>query len=122
MLFRSGTVALLVLGLTSAAQAQQPQVDVDRLPLNMQRLERNLRLSSSTEERDGLNLRYIIQVYGQTPPLVVFTKEDNLVSGPVPYGAPTHREIIQHITPQEFRAPAADFSALMRWLAERAKK
>jgi hypothetical protein len=44
------------------------------------------------------------------------------VNGPVPYGAPTHREIVNHITPQEFRAPAADFSALIRWLNDRNKK
>jgi hypothetical protein len=40
----------------------------------------------------------------------------------VPYGAPTHREIVEHITPREYRAPAADISALIRWLAERSPK
>ena len=28
---------------------------------------------------------------------------------------------IEQITPQEYRAPAADFSALFRWLADKAK-
>lgn len=117
-------VFLVGAGLQARPEAQERQVDVSRLPLNLQRLERELRLATSREERDadGLNIRYIIQIYGQAPPLVVFTKEDNLVFGPVPYGAPTHREIIEHITPKEYRAPAADFSALLRWLAERSKK
>ncbi len=109
-------------GLQARPEAQERPLDVSRLPLNLQRLERELRVSTSREERDGLNIRYIVEVFGQAPPLIVFTKEDNLVHGPVPYGAPTHKEILEHITPKEYRAPAADIGALMRWLAERAKK
>ncbi len=128
MLFiRAGVVAFLLLGLAQLAEqsafAQNAPIDVSRLPLNLERIERDLRMSPTEREvRDGLSLRYIIQVFGQNPPLVVFRKEDNLVGGPVLYGAPTHKEIMEHITPQEYRAPAADFSALLRWLAERAKR
>jgi hypothetical protein len=116
-------LALLVgAGLQARPEAQERQLDVSRLPVNLERIERELRQTTSREELDGLNIRYIIEVYGQAPPLIFFTKEDNLLSGPVPHGAPTHKEILEHITPKEYRAPAADFSALMRWLAERAKK
>ena len=102
--------------------ALRAEVDVDRLPLDLRRVHRGLRQPTVRVERDGLNLRYVIEVFGQAPPLVVFTKEDKLVYGPVPYGAPTHREIMEHVTPKEYRAPAADISALIRWLAERARK
>ena len=105
-----------------AAALAQGTVDVSRLPLNLDRIQRALRQSAIREEREGLNLRYVIDVYGQAPPLVIFGPEANLVYGPVPRGAPTHREMIEHVTPKEYRAPAADFSALLRWLAERAKK
>ena len=116
-------LAVLVgFGLQARPEAQEPQVNVSRLPVNLKRLERELRVSTSREESDGLNIRYILQIFGQAPPLLVFTKEDNLVSGPVPYGAPTHKEIVDHITPKEYRAPAADIGALMRWLADRSKK
>lgn len=98
------------------------RIDVSRLPVNLERLQRALRQSTVREERDGLTIRYVVEVYGQAPPLVVFTREDLLLTGPVPYGAPTHKEIVDHITPKEYRAPAADFGALLRWLAERAKK
>jgi hypothetical protein len=104
-----------------AQQAAAP-VDVDRLPLKLNRIRRELRHATQLEQRDGLNLRYTIQIYGSAPPLELFNEESNLVNGPVPYGAPTHRELINHVTPQQFRAPAADFSALLRWLAERKKK
>lgn len=103
---------------TSAAD----RFDVGRLPISLERIHQALRLSMTREERDGLNLRYVVDVFGRAPSLAVFTKEDNLLTGPVPHGAPTHQEMIDHVTPREFRAPVADFNALFRWLAERARK
>jgi hypothetical protein len=127
---RSVTALLIVLSLAAPAVAQQDAraakepstVDVDRLPLNLNRIQRELKHAADLEQREGLNLRYTIQIYGTAPPLQIFNEDANLVDGPVPYGAPTHRELINHVTPQEFRAPYADFSALMRWLADRNKK
>ena len=115
--------ALLMCSLASAVQAQSA-LDVSRLPINLDRIQRGLLQSSIREERQGLDLHYVVvvDVYGQAPPLVIFGPEDNLVSGPVPYGAPTHKEMVEQITPKEYRAPVADFSALLRWLAERSKK
>jgi hypothetical protein len=44
----------------------------------------------------------------------------------VPHSAPTHREHIEFVTPQEFRAPALPIYSLAIWaaqaLAERSKK
>jgi hypothetical protein len=130
--------ALVMLSLASVADAQSThtpsatadslpsqggsELDVSRLPLDLERIHRELQQSSIREERDGLNLRYSISVYGQAPPIVVFGPDDDLVNGPVPSTAPTHREMIEHVTPKEYRAPAADLGALARWLAERAKK
>src|SRR6188474_1335772 len=113
--------ALLALLLTSAAEAQEP-VDVSRLPINLERIQRELRQASIRDESEGLNIRYIVDVYGQAPPIVIFGPRFDLLYGPVPNSAPTHKEMIEHVTPQEYRAPAADFSALLRWLAERSKK
>jgi hypothetical protein len=127
---RSVPALCIVLSLAAPAAAQQDAppanpsraVDVDRLPLNLNRIQRELKHAADLEQRDGLNLRYVIQIYGSAPPLQIFNEESNLVNGPVPYGAPTHRELINHVTPQQFRAPIADFSALMRWLADRNKE
>jgi len=113
--------AFVMLWLASAAGAQTT-VDVARLPIDIERIHRELQQSAIREERDGLNLRYSIEVYGKAPPIVFFGPEDDLVHGPVPSSAPTHKEMIEHVTPQEYRAPAADLGALARWLAERAKK
>ena len=126
------TVASLALGLGVPAMAQQRRervqpvavqttIDVSRLPVNLQRIQRELRQSTVTEHRDGLNLRYQVEVFGRAPEVRLFTPEDNLRTGAVPYGAPTHQDIVQHITPKEFSSPVMDFSALARWLAQKAK-
>lgn len=124
-------VASLAAGLGHAAvaaaqQAVQPRVesaaaspiDVDRLPLDLQRLERKLRQSVVREERDGLNLRYIVDVFGQAPRIRLFTREDNLSSGQSPWGGPTHSDMLRVTTPKEFRTPIADVSGFMKWLSD----
>jgi hypothetical protein len=113
--------ALFLLTLAPAALAED-QLNVERLPLDRERIHRALQLSAIREEREGLNLRYTVDVYAQAPPIVIFTPGDNLVSGPVPYGGPTHKEMIEHVTPKEYRAPIADFSSLIQWLLDRTQK
>ena len=126
------TTAVLLLGLADTAVGQSvvalstpaasappaaPAVDVSRLPIDLRRIEKSFRQTTIREQRDGLNLRYFVDVYAKAPAIVLFTKEDNLLTGPVPYGGPTHREMLDMITPQEHRAPAADMGALFRWLS-----
>ncbi len=128
---RASLIGLLIIGVAHTAAAQQTSadvsrpaipVDVSRLPIDLAKITRELRQTQSTESRNGLHIRYTIDVYGAAPRIEFFTKEDNLQTGPVPYGAPTHGEMIYHVTPQEFSAPIADFSALLRWLADRSNK
>jgi hypothetical protein len=115
-------VALVLLGFSRSGAAQSPtatagaagrdgardgvvaMVDVRRLPIDLRRIQREFQQTSIREERDGLSLRYFVDVYATAPPIVLFTPEDNLVFGPAPYGAPTHMEMLQMMTPREFRA------------------
>jgi hypothetical protein len=128
---RALLIGLLIIGVAHAAAAQQTSadvsrvaipVDVNRLPIDLAKITRQLRQTQSTELPNGLHIRYTIDVYGAAPRIEFFTKEDNLQTGPVPYGAPTHGEMIYQVTPQEFRAPIADFGALIRWLGDRGNK
>jgi hypothetical protein len=119
---RASLIGLLILGAAHAAAAQQTSVDVKRLPLDLTKVTRQLRQTAGTETHNGLHIRYSVDVYGQAPRIELFTKQDNLATGPVPYGAPTHRDMINQVTPIEYRAPIMDFSALVRWLTDRANK
>ena len=111
-------VALLSLAQTAAAQSAEPTgtsgstvstpgvvatIDVSRLPISLQSIERRFRQGQIREVRDGLNLRYFVDVFAKAPNIVLFTKEDNLQYGPVPHSAPTHRDMLEMMTPREFR-------------------
>jgi hypothetical protein len=115
-------VGVLIVGAAQATAAQQTPVDVSRLPIDLSKITRELRQTPGTDNHTALHIRYTIDVYGAAPRLSLYTKDDNLVSGPVPYGAPTHRDMLNEMTPIEFRAPVMDFSALLRWLTDKANK
>src|SRR5438067_9931420 len=121
-LMRASLIGLLVLAVAHVASAQQTPVDVKRLPIDLRKVTSQLRQSAARESHNGLRIRYTVDVYGQAPHIELFNKQDNLTTGPVPYGAPTHRDMINAVTPIEFRAPIMDFSNLLRWLADKANK
>jgi len=121
-LIRVVLIGLMVVGAANAASAQQAPVDVKRLPIDLTKVTTQLRQSAATDSHNALHIRYTVDVYGQAPRIELFTRQDNLASGPVPYGAPTHREFIEHVTPIEYRAPAANLGALIAWLTQKAAK
>ena len=92
---------------TTGISAEMPVpvsgIDVTRLPIDLQRIERRFRQGQTREERDGLNLRYYIDVFAVAPKITLFTEQDNLRYGPVPYGGPTHNEMLEMMTPRPFR-------------------
>lgn len=128
---QAACAAVLVLALSAGVSAQQPGaavrvasqgVDVSKLPIDMARIRRQLVRVNVREERDGLSLRYQIDVFAQAPPIDLFPSsrlDPNFWTGPAPYGAPTHRQFLNLWTPQEHRGQAADFGALVRWLADK---
>ena len=107
-----------VLGFTALAAAQEPAnraapapvvqqaaLDVNQLPVNLSRLQRRLRASAEREQRDGLNLKYFIEVYAPAPPLVLLTKQEALDTRPIPSSAPTHQDMLRMLTPRGWTAP-----------------
>jgi len=125
--------ALLVAGLPAGSSAQAAPEPAPSAPpsaasssstqfgLNLSRIQRGLQKSSERQDYDGLNLRYYVNVFAPAPSINLFTKQDNLAFGLAPYGGPTHGEIMRLITPQEHSAPAADFSGIARWFANKKK-
>ena len=122
--FARTAVVLLVMALASraetvAAQSAQPTgtrgvtattpgvvattIDVSRLPISLQNIEKRFRQGQIREEHHGLNLRYFVDVFAKAPNIVLFTKEDNLQCGLVPGSTPTHRDMLEQMTPREYR-------------------
>jgi hypothetical protein len=114
-------LAAFLSSMLAVPAAAQQNVDVSKLPVNLERIQRQLQQATVRESQDGLNLSFFVDVFGRAPRIELWAPEPNLLTGPAPYGAPTHRQILEQITPQEFRAPAADFSSLFRWFADKAK-
>src|ERR1051325_12103982 len=93
----SGLTAVLVLACATLARAQEPGsastggnsadlsvASVQRFGVDLQRIQRALRQSAERQESSGLNIRYIIDVYGTAPRIKILDpKTDNLRVGPV---------------------------------------
>jgi hypothetical protein len=99
---------------TGAIATTTPGVDLSRLPINVGRIGRQLKQAEVREERQGLKLRYSIQVYGELPRIRLITPLDNILTGDVPKSAPTHTDMIQMMTPREFSAPVIGLGSIPR--------
>ncbi len=112
---------------TNTKQRTSSDTDIT-LPVSLERIRRELihQAARSRNDSHGLDIRYYVEVYGHAPQIQIFSPDEDLVHGPVPYGGMTHQEFLNLVTPQEFRAPAADLSMLpmllAKWFADREKK
>jgi len=122
MAARPTAIALLFTACFAAsASAQQVVIDASKLPINVERLQKKLRESAVREQGSGLTLRYTVDVFAKAPSIEIITPQDNLRFGPTPNTAPTHQDMMNIVTPREFRSPIMDFGNLMRWLTDKSK-
>ena len=85
------------------------------LPVSLKRITRQLdRLPPTHEARSVLRLSYYIQVYARSPRIDLVQGFD-LHNGPVPYGAPTHAELLAVMSPREFRPAVATLNNIIGW-------
>lgn len=97
----------------------EPEIDVTKLGVSLSRIQRGLFIAESREKQGGsaMHLEFNVQVYGQSPKIEVLKGVD-LFNGPVPGTAPSHRQVIEHLTPQIYRTPTMPISALAMWAAQ----
>ena len=115
-------VALMVgsPALSFAQTSQDAPIDAAKMGVSLDRIRREL-TSGSTESMtvNGNRINIRVDVFGQAPPLDLVPRDFSLTYGPVPHSAPTHREHIDFVTPQEFRAPAVPIYGLAIWAAQK---
>jgi hypothetical protein len=93
-------------------------VDVSRLGVSLDRIKRQLAPPPEETSEDGpLRLSFSVQVIGQAPKIDLL--QGFSLNGPMAYGAPTHREVLDVVTPQAYRSPVIPFSALTYWAAQK---
>src|SRR5262245_60928283 len=93
-----------------------PQVDASKLGVSLSRIRRELAQAEAVDAlpEDGrLRFSYTVAVVGQAPKIDFM--EGFPVSGAVPYGSPTHEEVLDVLTPRPFRYGGVPFSALAAW-------
>jgi hypothetical protein len=106
-------ILVALFALPTGAFAQQGQaVDATKMGVDLSRIKRELAQAQAAEESsdDPLRLRFRVEVVG-TAPKIDFLQGFN-VEGPVPYGPPTHDEVLEVLTPREFRSPVVPIYGL----------
>jgi hypothetical protein len=123
---------------TSATQTPAPPArddsgqgvpSIDSLGLSFARIKRELRMLPPSTVKTPLKLEYYVEVQGLMPPLPIF-RPGELTTGPVPYGAPTHSDMMDHVTPEAFKSGTVPVSGLaimgiaklIQWEAQRARE
>ena len=113
-------LAIIAIPHATLAQSQPASsVDATKLGVSLDRIRRELVQAEAKEQsgHDGLKVEFLVEVYGKAPKIDFL--ENFPLTGPVPYGAPTHREVVDFLTPQAFRSPAIPFSTLAFWAAQK---
>ena len=112
-----------------APTQNQPPPSFDDLGVSFERIKRGLRLTPASTAKTPLRLEFYVEVQGTAPPILLF-QPGELATGPVPYGAPTHSDVLELFTPIEFRSPTMPLSTiaimgiqkLLAWESNRARE
>jgi hypothetical protein len=88
--------------------------DIDALGVSFDRIKRLLADRAPSGTKSALKLNYYVEVMALAPTIQLFTREDVAPGrGVIPWGAPTHGDIVSLLTPVEFRSPRVPVSALV---------
>jgi hypothetical protein len=116
VLLLAAPLAAPAAGQEGSPPAPLPAVE---LPINLARVKRGLEvLPSSEEARSRLKLEFYINVYARAPrfdPLEGF----DIHTGLVPYGAPSHAEMMRQWAPRGFDVPVANLGPILGWIIGR---
>jgi hypothetical protein len=88
------------------AQQPTPLPSVESLGVSFERIKRQIGQKAATKDQTGLKLEYYVVVIAEAPPFQLFAPGEQSF-GPVPGVAPSHGDMMRHITPLAFSAPAA---------------
>ena len=94
-----------------SALADQP--DIEALGLSFDRIKRLLADRAPSDKKSPLKLNYYVEVVALAPRLQLFTPEDLAPGGIVPWGAPTHADIVRLFTPVAFSSPRMPVGTLV---------
>lgn len=98
------------------AEAPAAAAEASALPVSLERIKR--RMAAVRETGNGrrklLNLNYYVDVYARAPSIEIFRDFDP-DGETVSYGSPTHLEMLEAVTPREWRPRAVSTGNVFSW-------
>ena len=88
------------------AQQPTPLPTVESLGVSFDRIKRQLAQKAASPDKTGLKIEFYVEVIAEAPPFQLFLPGESSF-GQVPGAAPSHGDMMRHITPLAFSAPAA---------------
>jgi hypothetical protein len=103
---------------TSQGAPPVESVDVSKLGVDLSRIKRELAEPETASSDDSpLRFRFSVQVIGMAPRIDFL--EGFSVNGPMPYGSPTHQEVLDVLTPKEYSSPTVPIYGLAVMAAQK---
>jgi hypothetical protein len=93
------------------AQQARPLPTVESLGVSFDRIKRQLDVKPASREQSSLKLEYYVEVVAMAPPIYLFAPDEPSF-GPVPGTAPSHGDMMRHMTPLAFSSPRATLMSI----------
>ncbi|MCY4074290.1 MAG: hypothetical protein OXH04_02525 [Acidobacteria bacterium] len=124
--------AALAVGVVAAADARAQTTDdappaaddapltADEIPISFDRVQRELdRALRAPNAGRRLRLNDYVTVYARLPALDLIENTFDLSQGPIPHGAPTRVEMLNAMTPREWRTQGVNLANVIGWTVRR---
>jgi hypothetical protein len=93
------------------AQQTTPLPSVESLGVSFDRIKRQMGQKPASTNQTSLTLDFYVEVVALAPRFQLFAPDEPSF-GPVPGVSPSHGDMMRHLTPQPFRAPAATIMSI----------
>lgn len=122
----AAALAVLLLGPALAAATARSQeagppapLPAVELPINLERVKRRLEvLPGSEEARSRLKIEFYVNVYARAPEIDPLEGFD-IHTGLVPFGSPSHADMMRQWTPAGFDVATVDLGSVLGWIIGR---
>lgn len=117
--------AALLVGVAAAGGARAQTTDdasltADQIPISFDRVQRELdRALRAPNAGRALRLNDYVTVYARLPALDLIENTFDLSQGPIPHGAPTRIEMLNAMTPREWRTQGVNLANVIGWTVRR---
>ena len=117
--------AALAVGIAATGNARAQSTDdapltADEIPISFDRVQRELdRALRAPNAGRALRLNDYVTVYARLPALDLIENTFDLSQGPIPHGAPTRIEMLNAMTPREWRTQGVNLANVIGWTVRR---